>query len=317
MFHLLITVNNFENRFPEAFHTMSETDLFQFHLFPSLKQALECSQENFLSKIDGLFVATDLVDIDTIHKLPSLKVVSKMGSGMDNIDLDACKCHHIEIINSKGKNTNAVAEMTLCLILASLRHIMPLSQAAKNGCWTSRFPGSELSGKIVGLVGFGMIARRVASLLAPFSPRLYAYDPYLDQSEADRLGVISVSFERLLSVSDIISVHIPLLPENRELFCKSTFSKIKPGAYFINSSRGALVNEKDLYHALQDGTLSGAACDVFCEEPLSPGNPLFELPNFIGTPHLAGMTMESMLADSMEVANKLIYFFHKLACCAR
>ena len=309
MYHLLITVKDFPSRFPKAFRTLSASGLFRLDLCPSLRELSGEERETLFSSADGLFWAADPLDASTLNRMPKLKIVSKMGSGMDNIDLDECRIRGIAVVNSKGGNTNAVAEMTLCLMLGLLRHLLPLSRAAREGRWDARIPGEELNGKTVGLIGFGMIARRVARLLSPFSVWICAYDPCLDEEAAKRLNVVPVSLDELLSVSDLISVHIPALPENEGMFCRDLFRRMKPGCLFLNCSRGSLVVEKDLYDALNSHTIAGAACDVFCEEPLPAGHPLFSLDSFIGTPHVGGMTEESMEADSMEIARKLIAFF--------
>ena len=309
MYHLIITVKDFPSRFPKAYRTLSDSGLFTLHLRPTWKDLSGSEQETLFAAADGLFWAADRLDAALLNRMPKLKLVSKMGSGMDNIDLDGCRTRGIAVVNSKGKNTNAVAEMTLCLMLALLRHLLPLSRAAREGAWDARVPGSVLKGKTIGLIGFGMIARQVAQLLSSFSVRICAYDPYLDEKAAKKLGVSPVSLDKLLAVSDLISVHIPALPENEGMFCRELFSRMKPGCLFLNCSRGSLVVEEDLYDALRDRTLAGAACDVFRQEPLPAGNPLFSLDTFIGTPHLAGMTEESMEADSMEIAQKLIAFF--------
>lgn len=309
MYRLLIAVKDFESRFPKAFRLLSDSSLFDLISCPSLKELSSREQDDLLSSADGVFWAADLLDAFLLDRMPKLKIVSKMGSGMDNIDLDGCRERGISVVNSRGKNTNAVAEMTLCLMLALLRQLLPLSRAARKGDWNARIPGTELKGKTVGLIGFGMIARRVAELLSPFGVHICAYDPYMDETAAKRLQVTPVSLHELLAVSDIVSVHIPALPENEGMFCRDLFSRMKPGCLFVNCSRGSLVVEEDLFAALRDGVLAGAACDVFRQEPLSAGNPLFSLDPFIGTPHVAGMTAESMEEDSMEIAQKLIAFF--------
>lgn len=307
MHKLVITINDFETRFSESCEALKKS--FEVYAFPSLPAFLE--QEHLPhSTVEALFLAADPLSGRELADMPSLKVVAKMGSGIDNIDLTACEKHNIRLFTSKGQNANAVAEMTLCLMLTVLRHVLPLSHAAQNGNWNLRMPGSELCGKRVGLVGFGMISQRVAELLAPFRVSILSYDPFWDEEAAVRLHVSPVSFEELLERSDIVSVHIPALPENQNLFNSDIFMRMKKGAVFINCSRGSLVNEKDLFTALDCGHLCGAGCDVFAIEPLPAGNPLFSLPNFVGTPHLAGMTKESMYADSMAITKQLIDFFH-------
>lgn len=309
MHKLLITIKDFEIRFPSAFRTLTSSGLFEIHQIPTLAALTMKERTQLLAETEGWFLSAEQLDETLLKDMPSLSIVAKMGSGMDNIDQESCAKKQIRVINSKGKNANAVAEMTLCLMLSAMRHTLPLSAAARDGDWNARYPGNEIRNKTIGLVGFGMIARRLAALLAPFEVTLLSYDPWMDKAAAEQLHVIPVPFDQLLSTADVISVHIPGSPQNEGLFCQETFSHMKKGAFFINCSRGSLVKETDLYDALQSGQLKGAACDVFAQEPLPAGNMLFSLPNFIGTPHLAGMTEESMLADSMEIANGLIAHF--------
>ncbi|MDO4332636.1 MAG: NAD(P)-dependent oxidoreductase [Eubacteriales bacterium] len=311
MHQLLITIKDFETRFPAAFQRLTASALFDIHQISSLTDLTEQEKKRLLAQTEAWFLSTERLDETLLNDMPLLSIAAKMGSGMDNINLENCAERQIRVINSKGKNTNAVAEMTLCLMLSVMRHTLPLSAAARDGNWNARCPGNEIRNKTVGLVGFGMIARRLAALLAPFEAAILSYDPQMDAVAARQLHVTPVSFDELLSASDIISVHIPGLPQNEGLFCRETFLRMKKGAFFINCSRGSLVREADLYEALRSGHLKGAACDVFSQEPLPAGNPLFTLPDFIGTPHLAGMTEESMLADSMEIANGLISHFSR------
>lgn len=307
MFRLLITVKDYQARFQEAYRHLS-TNGASITFCPELDQLTAAEKAAVLANQDALHVAAEQWNADVLAMAPQVRIISRMGSGTDNIDLKYCKEHHIAVTNSKGCNATAVAEMTLLLTLASLRGLHQLYGIAQSGHWEKRCAGKELRGKTVGLLGFGEIARRVAELLQPFGVRIISHDPFMDHSRAAALGVEPTAFPELLAGADILSVHIPALKENIGMFNRETFASMKDGAVFINCARGALVNEDDLFEALQSGKLYAAASDVFAQEPLPAGNKLFTLPNFIGTPHEAGMTLESACADSMTIAQSIADF---------
>lgn len=305
MFHLLITIKNYESRFPDAWKYLRDNgaEITVCEDFSSLSRE---EKSAVLAGKDALYVAAEAWGEDVLSMAPEVRILSQMGSGVDNIDLDYCKGRGICVTNSRGCNANAVAEMTVLLILASLRGLISLYSIACRGSWPERYAGKELRGKTVGLLGFGMIAQRVAALLRPFDVKIIACDPWLNLDAARALDVQNVCFSSLLKESDLLSVHIPALKENIGLFNHSTFQQMKDGAIFINCSRGTLVDENALYDALEQGKLYAAASDVFSREPPEPNHRLFRLPNFTGTPHEGGMTLESAYADSMTVAKDIV-----------
>lgn len=304
---LLIAIKNFDSRFPQAAAYLNENAV-QFTVCESIASLSDAEKQEQLYNADALFIAAEPVGADLLDRMPNLKIISRMGSGMDNIDLNQCKAHGIVVSNSRGCNSNSVAEHTLLLILSSLRNTRRMTTAAINGQWSERtaVTHEELYGKTVGLIGFGGIARRLAEMLVPFNARVIAYDPFMDKEKAAELNVESVSFDVLLVQSEIISVHIPATPENIGLFNKAMFDRMLKKPYFINCSRGSLVIEDDLYHALKDGTLRAAATDVWAKEPVEANNKLFEMSNFMGTPHIAGMSAKSALDDSMTVVRSIV-----------
>lgn len=302
---VLVTVKNYDRRFPQAMQYLREHNV-EVIIRDSIATMNAQEKAALLGKTPALLVAAEPCDAALLRQAGNLKILSRMGSGMDNIDLGYCREHDIAVSNSKGCNANAVAEMALLLILSSLRGLHRLYHYAREGVWEKRFPGEELYGKTVGLVGFGMIAQRLAALLAAFSVKILACDPYMDEKAAASFDVTPVAFDMLLEKSDIVSLHIPALKENVGLFREDTFAKMKDGAVFINCSRGALVKEDDLYHALAGGKLRAAASDVWGTEPVAPYHRLFNLENFIGTPHAAGMTTKSAVDDSMAVAASIV-----------
>lgn len=305
MYSVLIAIKNFDKRFPQATQYLQEHNI-DIIIRDSIASLTAEDSRKILPFIDALIPAAEPCDAKLLEQAKNLRILSRMGSGMDNIDLDYCKARGIIVTNSKGCNANGVAEMAMALIFASLRSIVRLNNYAREGAWFKRFPGEELWGKTIGLVGFGIIARRLAEMLQPFSTSIIACDPLMDHDAAVSLHVTPVSFDELLLRSDIVSVHVPALKENIDMFNAETFSAMKNGAVFINCARGILVNEDDLYNALKSGKLYAAASDVFRTEPVQPYNKLFELHNFIGTPHVAGMTTKSAVDDSMAVATSIV-----------
>lgn len=301
---VLIAVRGFTERFQEAARFLGENQI-RVYAKDSLAAMTPGEKAAIFPEADALWVGAEICDGELLSRFPKLKLVCKMGSGTDNIDAPWCDRHGIKIASSRGCNANAVAEMTLLLMLSSLRQLPRSYRIAKDGPWENRFAGGELSGKTVGLLGFGVIARRVAALLAPFRVRLLAYDPWMDQAAAAQLGVTPVSFDALIARSDVLSLHLPAARENEKMINRRLISEMKDGAVLINCARGSLVDASALYDALACGKLSAAGIDVWEREPLPPGHPLFTLPNFIGTPHEAGMTRESMLSDSMTIARSI------------
>ena len=296
-------LSNFYGRFPEAVSYLRENNV------EIIQEEIVDSSGKYNPKLYDtpvLFVTTDKCDRQLIDNLSNLRLICKMGSGTENIDLDACREKGIAVSNSRGANANAVAEHTLLLILASLRRLKELYRYAEEGAWAKRFAGEELQGKKIGLIGFGRIAQRLAELLIPFNVEIMTYDPYIDRKKAESLHIDIVDFPVLLQSSDIISLHVPLTAENNHMINSNTIATMKTGAVLVNAARGPLVDENALYEALSKGKLSASAVDVWEEEPLSPQNRLFTLDNFIGTPHIAGSTRQTALADSMIVAHSIV-----------
>ena len=311
MKNVLITIKNFETRFPQAVEYFISNGIIPIYA-DSIASMTEKEKQDKVYNAEALFAAADTIDKQLLQKMHKIKIISRMGSGMDNIDLEYCKQNNIRVTNSKGCNSNAVAEMTLLLILAVLRNLRCMVTAAEEGNWNERTAvnGEELWGKTVGIVGFGGIARRLAELLRGFNTKLLAYDPFMNYEEAKRLNVTPVSFDEILKSAEIITVHIPSTAENDGLFNENLFRKMEKHPYFINCSRGALVIEDDLYHALKNNQLKAAATDVWNKEPLENKNKLFSLKNFIGTPHIAGMSTKSAIDDSMTVASSIVAYFN-------
>lgn len=262
-----------------------------------------------VSDIDGVVVGVDTWNEEIFSHAPKLKAMARFGVGVDNIDLAAAKAHGISVTNAKGMNSNAVAELTVGMLLGAVRNIPAFNSSIRNGEW-DRFMGRDIAGMTVGLLGFGDIAQRVARKLSGFDVRICAYDLYPNLKAAAELNVEMTSMDEVLQQSDIICMHLPSLPETRHIMNSENFGKMKDGSYFINTARGALVDETALYAALSSGKLKAAAIDVYEQEPVRSDNPLFELKNLFATPHTAAETYDTYHSVGLETANAILDVFH-------
>ena len=241
----------------------------------------------------------------------NLKVIGRLGVGLDNIDTEYCKTKNIPVIIAKGANGISVAEYVLTGILYFSRQYF-LSNQIKNGIWArEQMIGSECSQKTLGLVGFGNIAQTVAKKTHCLDLKLCAYDPFIKKSDPiwkDYGGkeVFPCSLEELIQQSDYISLHIPLTPDTKNLFNKEFLQKIKKNAVLINTSRGGIIDEKALAELLQNKHLKGAMLDVFEHEPLSQDNYFKNIDNCLLTPHIAGVTHESNTRISFFIAHQVL-----------
>lgn len=238
---------------------------------------------------DGYIAGLDAIDRDVIEAADRLKVIARYGTGVDNIDLEAAREKGVVVTNTPGANAVSVAELTVALILSLARPIPAAAQATKAGEWP-RMRGMTLEGKVVGLLGFGAIAKQVARRLAGFDCTVIAYHPSFNVEAAKALGVQLRPPDELTREADFLSLHLPLGPETRGLVNAEFLSQMKPGGFLINTSRGELVDEAALLEALKSEHLRGAALDAFVEEPPSPDHPLLALPQVIATPHMASHT---------------------------
>lgn len=244
----------------------------------------------------------------------NLEVVGRLGVGLDNIDRAACEARNIAVIPATGANDLAVAEYVIAGLLMLLRKSYGESAAVAAGDWPrERLIGGEVSGKTLGLVGFGGIARQTAKRAQALGMRVMAFDPYIRADDAlwREYGVEPVSLETLLAASDAVSLHVPLTDGTRHLINAATLGLMKPGAVFINAARGGVADERALADALVSGQVGGALVDVFEKEPLPAGSPLAKAPNCILTPHIAGVTHESNIRVSALVADKVAQALRK------
>lgn len=245
-----------------------------------------------LDGIDAALASTDAYTRRVFAASPRLKIVSRSGVGFDSIDLAAAAEHGVWVTTTPGTNEYSVADMTLTLILALARQLIPMANKTAAGGWERPF-GVELGGRTLGLVGFGRIGRQVAVRARAFGMAVIVYDVFQDAQAAAEAGARYVSLDELFAAADVISLHAPATPETRDLINTRTIATMKRGALLVNTARGELVNEADLALALREGRLGGAGLDVFKREPPGADNPLLGLPNVIATPHVAGVTQDS------------------------
>jgi phosphoglycerate dehydrogenase-like enzyme len=239
----------------------------------------------------GAIVSTDPFDAAVLANSPALRVIARVGVGLDSIDVDAATAHGIAVTVTPGVNEATVADHTIALMLAALRRICEQDAAVRRGEWnrTGEHAAWLLSGGTVGLVGFGHIGRIVAERLRGFDVRVLVNDPV----EARDAAVEAVPLDVLLAASDVVSLHVPLLPTTRGLIGARELGLMPPGAILVNTARGAVVDEDALADALEGGRLRAAALDVFTDEPAVPRE-LAALPNVILTPHIGGLSERSI-----------------------
>lgn len=249
----------------------------------------------------GIIAGLEEYRSETFERLTHLKVISRVGVGLDNIDIQAASKANVKIFNTPDAVTASVAELTVGLILNMMRNICLLSESVKEGGW-ERKTGNLIAGKSVGIIGFGRIGKKVASLLSGFDCRLYYYDPHVALSS----GTVKrcTHLNELLSLSDIVSLHCQPQPNNRPLLTAGELNVMKKGSWLINTSRGSLIDEKALFNALKSGTIKGAALDVFNDEPYK--GCFTELNNVILTPHIGSYTFESRPSMEMEAVQNLL-----------
>lgn len=257
--------------------------------------------EELVGDVDGAIAGADVWSEQIFRAALKMKVLVRFGVGVDNFDLEAAKKYGITVCNCPGINTTAVAEQAVALILGLTRQIVWLNKETKEGKWP-RIMMHELKSCTVGILGFGSIGRNICEKLKVFSPVLIAYDKYVDEKEAERLGVEMVSFEEVLKRSDVISVNLPAVPETIGIINSQNITKMKNGVYLVNTARGSLVKEKDVAEAIRTGKIAGFAMDVYAREPITRENPLLSSDRVIMTPHTSAETYENCETTSCVTA---------------
>jgi D-3-phosphoglycerate dehydrogenase len=243
-----------------------------------------------------------------IEAADRLKVIGRAGIGLDNVDLPAATKKGVVVMNTPQENAIAAAEHTIAMMLSISRKIPQATATLKAGKWEKKkFMGVELYNKVFGIVGIGVIGTIVAERAKALKMKVIAFDPYISKEAAEKKGIDLVPLDEVLERSDFISVHTPLTDETRNIINRNAFRKMKQGVIIINCARGGIINESDLYDAIKEGKVSGAALDVFEKEP-AVGNRLFELDEVIATPHLGASTGEAQENVAIAIVHQVVDF---------
>lgn len=262
-----------------------------------------------LADCDALIIGAHPLTEKALRCAPDLKIVVKHGAGLDNIDLDLCAKYKVHVDNVPAVNSNAVADLTFSLILDAARKTS-LAAAQVKACQWKRVTGVDVYQKTLGLVGFGAIAKNVARRAKGFSMEVLACDPFLKEIPEEFQGYVKlISLEEMLPCCDFLSIHVPLSENTRNLISAKELAAMKKGSFVINTSRGGIVNEKDLYQAIVQGHIGGAGLDVIEEEPITQANPLNQLDQVTITPHMGMYSFEAVNAVSTIAAQKTADFF--------
>jgi len=255
----------------------------------------------------GILLRPGYITATLLDRLPDLRVVAVHGAGVDQVDVEACTARGVLVTNAPGANADAVAELTIGLMLSLARRIPEAaSRVRTERVWgEARHTGSELKGKTLGLIGLGQIGIRVGRIAAAFGMKVCAHDPALARTEIRARGARPVTLDALLGASDFVSLHAPLTAGTHHLIGRAALARMKRGAFLVNAARGPLVDETALALALHRGRLGGAALDVLEGEPPDPESPIFTAPNVVLTPHMAGSTGECLDAIARTAAEDI------------
>ena len=244
---------------------------------------------------------------ELVEKANKCQIIARVGVGLDNIDQDAAKEKNIRVINAVEGAITAVAELVIGLMLSMAREIPRADREIRNGNWIKKeLMGTELKGKYLGIVGLGNIGKRLGRLARALNMNIIGYDvTEIDNEFSKEVGLMKADLDTLLSSADYVSFHVPLLDSTRHMINAEKLKMMKNTARIINTARGGVIDEEALYNSLKEGSLAGAALDVFEVEPAT-GNKLITLPNFIATPHMGAQTKEAQLLAANIIAEKII-----------
>jgi D-3-phosphoglycerate dehydrogenase len=260
-----------------------------------------------LAEYDGLVVRSETkVTAAMMDAAPRLRVIGRAGVGVDNIDVPAATARGIVVMNAPDGNTITTAEHTMALLVSLARNVPQASGSVKAGRWErKRFIGAELQGKTLGIIGLGRIGRTVAARAGAYGMKILAHDPFIGPDAARDLEIETATLDDVYARADFLTIHTSLTADTRGLIGASAFAKMKPGIRIINCARGGLVDERALFDAITNGTVAGAALDVFEQEPPPPDHPLLGLDQVIVTPHLGASTTEAQEGVAFTVAEQM------------
>ncbi|MBC7236801.1 MAG: hydroxyacid dehydrogenase [Chloroflexi bacterium] len=300
--------------------------MFKFLLYEPIHEAglkvlQEVGEVRLASATDEDTIIAEIGDIDGVivraqggltrrilEHAPKLKVAGRHGVGVDNIDVEAATEFGVQVVNTPMAVVEGVAEHTVGLMISASKRMSYGERQLRQGDWSVRYriQGRELRGRTLGVIGFGRIGRRVAEIChLAFGMKILYHDVVRAPEQEQALGARLVSLEELLRTAEYITVHVPLLPATRGLIGREQFAMMRPDAFFFNTSRGPVVDERALYEVLSQGRIAGAGIDVFEQEPTPADNPLLQLDNVVVTPHMCTTTEEALVEMSL-VAEDLV-----------
>jgi D-3-phosphoglycerate dehydrogenase len=255
----------------------------------------------------GILLRPGYITPTLLDLLPDLRVVAVHGVGVDQVDVAACSDRGVLVTNAPGANADAVAELAIGLMLSLVRQIPQSAERVRaDRVWgEARHTGRELKGKTLGLIGFGQIGTRVTRIARAFGITVCAHDPGVSSKDIRDHGARPLTLEKLYASSDIVSLHVPHIPSTHHLINRAALAAMRKSALLVNTARGPLIDENALFRALKSGRLAGAALDVLDGEPPDPASPIFDAPNLIVTPHMAGSTEECLAAIARTAAQDI------------
>ena len=262
---------------------------------------------DFLTDADAALIGRDPINTELIRSLPKLRMISKYGVGLDNLDPEALSRARIELRVTSGTNRRSVAELALGFMIGLCHNMSSGSEELKSGSWR-REGGQELTGKSIGIIGCGNVGQELVRLLQPFQCKIWVRDIADRSGFCREFGAVETGFDDIIEEADIITLHVPLTENTENLIDKSVLAKMKPSAFLVNTSRGRVVHQGDLHQALVSGEIAGAGLDVFWEEP-PVETEFLQLPNLMVTPHIGGNSREAVEAMGRAAIQNLVEYF--------
>jgi len=275
--------------------------------------------DEFIDRIQGqdieiVVIEADFIFREVFEKGEKLKLIAACRGNVTQVDMEAATEHGVLVVNTPARNATAVAELTVGLMLALIRKVPAAHQMVSTGKWVdptacySSFRGTELTGKTIGIIGFGAIGQQVAKMLSAFETSILVYDPYINLDVINKLGALPQELDDLIKQSDIITLHCPVLTDTVGLMNAQRIALMKPTSYLVNTAGAAIVDQDAIVKSLKEGRIAGAAFDVYETWPVQPDNPLLKLDNVILTPHMGGATDETILRYSRMIAEDIERF---------
>ena len=297
-----VSTSSFGRHDPRPLELLREAG-YEVRLNPHGRRLKRAETSELLEGVIGLVAGTETLDREILSAASDLRAIARCGVGVDNLDREAAEEFGIAIRSTPDAPAEAVAELTMAAMMALLRHLPAANRSMRRGEWHKPM-GRLLRGRVVGLVGLGRVGKRLVELLTPFACRILATDPVPDEWFAERHGIRFVDLDRLLSRSEIVSLHLAPQRASETLLDAERLAKLNPEAILINTARGGLVDETALYDLIAAGRLAGAYLDVFAEEPYE--GPLTDLPQVLLSPHIGSYAVETRVRMETEAVERLL-----------